>query len=75
MITDAYTSCHVLLTTFQDMAGSSHVFGTHRFADSDRCDFIEMFSKLRQMITALPADLLANVYTLRHCRAAHEVSY
>jgi hypothetical protein len=46
------------------MAGSSHVFGTRRFDDSDKCDFIEIFSKLRQTITALPADLPAKVHTL-----------
>lgn len=57
------------------MAGSSHVFGTHLSADSVLWDFIEIFSKFRRMNAALPADLPVNVHILRHCRAAHEVSY
>jgi hypothetical protein len=60
---------------FHDMAGSSYVFGTHLSADSVLCDFIELFSKFRQMNATLPADLTVKIHTIRHCRGAHTVSY
>jgi len=73
-----YTSCHILSTCVglcSTMTGSSHVFGTYLSADSVLCDFIEIFSKFRRMNAALPTDLPVNVHALRHCRAAHQVSY
>jgi hypothetical protein len=57
------------------MAGSSHVFGTHLSADSVLCDFIEMFSKFRQINAALPADLPVNINKMRYCRAVRAFSY
>jgi len=59
---------------FHNRAGSSHVFGTHPSAYSVLYDFIEMFSKFRQMNEALPADLGVNTHAFGHCRAAHEGS-